>query len=190
MFHALRGRLVRVTPHQAYIDVGGIIFSLRVPLSTTQKLTEQSEAILYTVLHLPREEGEPILYGFTDESERKLFLHLLKVRSLGPQKALTLLSHFAPEVLLQLIHSGNVEALTQVKGIGKKLAQQIILDMQSALKDFSLPTTSPVHEEAYEALIALGFTPQEAHTRLSKAISTLSKEASAEDIVQFALKHS
>ncbi|MEN3041386.1 MAG: Holliday junction branch migration protein RuvA [Bacteroidia bacterium] len=190
MLHALRGQLIRVTPHQVYMEIGGIIFTLRVPLSITQKLTEQSETMLYTVLHLPREEGEPTLYGFLSESERKLFLQLLRVRSLGPQKALALLSHFPPDILLQIIRREDVNALTEVKGIGKKLAQQIILDMQAALKDLPIPTMSPAYEEAYEALIALGFTTQEAHTRLAKVQSLSSSEISAEELVQLALKHS
>ncbi|MCS7153240.1 MAG: helix-hairpin-helix domain-containing protein [Bacteroidia bacterium] len=189
MLYAVKGRIARVMPHQVLVESGAFILAVRVPLSASRMLSDQSEVLLYTVLQLPREEGEPVLYGFLDEAERKMFVQLLRVRSLGPQKALALLSHFPAEVLLQLIHTGNAAALTQVKGIGKKLAQQIILDMQSILRGTAMQMPSPAYEEAYEALITLGLTPQEAHSRLQAALKS-EESASAERLVQLALKSS
>ncbi|MCX8112046.1 MAG: Holliday junction branch migration protein RuvA [Bacteroidia bacterium] len=189
MIYAIQGKLIRVAPHQIWIQVGGFVFWLRVPLSVSQTLSHQSEALLYTLLHLPREEGEPVLYGFLGEEERRLFIQLLRVRNLGPQKALALISHFPTELLVQVIRAGDVSALTSVKGIGKKLAQQLILDMQPALQHFASHSLSPQYAEAYEALVTLGLTPQEAHTRLQAALKE-EPEAPAEKLVQLALKSS
>jgi len=189
MLHAVQGRITRIAPHQILMEVNGFTLSLKVPLPVSQALRPDTEAILYTVLHFPRDEGEATLYGFLSEVDRKFFLHLLKVRGLGVQRALALLSHFPLERLIQLIHTGNATALTQVKGIGKKLAQQIILDMQSTLKDFSMQPLSPHYEDAFEALVALGFSSQEAYTRLQAALK-LSPDAPAEELVQLALRSS
>jgi Holliday junction DNA helicase RuvA len=129
-----------------------------------------------------------MLYGFLTEEERRLFLLLRKVPRVGPQKALALLSHFAADQLVQLIHTGNAAAIATVKGIGKKLAQQILIDLQSALRDFSPSSASPGYQDAYEALLALGFAPAEAHTRL-QAAQKVAPEGSAEALLQLALRN-
>ncbi|MCS7296720.1 MAG: Holliday junction branch migration protein RuvA [Bacteroidia bacterium] len=189
MLYAVRGRIVSSAPHQVLMEVGGFTLTLRVPLSVSQGLTSQAECQLYTFLLLPKEEGEPLLYGFSTENERRLFMSLLRVNHLGPQKALALLSHYPADRLIQLIQTGNANALSQVKGIGKKLAQQIILDMQPILKDLPSSVFPPHYEDAYEALIALGFTSKEAHERLQLALQR-EAEASAERLVQLALQSS
>lgn len=187
MLYAVRGYLRRIAPHQILMEVGSFIISLKVPLPVSQSLSVDAEAVLYTVLHFPREDGEAILYGFLSEQDRKLFLQLLRVRGLGAQRALAILSQFSGETLLQIIHAGDANALSQVKGIGKKLAQQVLLDMQPALKGLVIAPLSPHYEDAYEALIALGFAPSEAHTRLQAALKN-APDVSAEELVQLALR--
>lgn len=180
---------MQVSPHRVIIEVCGVGFWLYTPLSVSQNLTPGQTCTLLTVLELPREEGEPTLYGFLREEERKLFGLLRKVPRLGPQKALALLSHFSPEQLIQLIHGQEAKALSTVKGIGPKLAQQILLDLQSALKSWPKSTFPPAYQEAYEALHSLGYTPTEAHARLQKALQQ-HPDAPAEELVRFALRFS
>lgn len=189
MLYAVRGHLRRIAPHQVLLETGGFTISLKVPLSVSQSLSLDAETTLYTVLHFPREDGEATLYGFLSEQDRKLFLQLLRVRGLGAQRALAILSQFSADALLQIIHAGNATALSQVKGIGKKLAQQVILDMQPALKGLTLQPLSPYYEDAYEALIALGFAASEAHARLQAALKAR-PDAPAEELVQLALRSS
>lgn len=189
MLHRIRGTVVHIAPHQIFLEVEAFTLAVRVPLPVGQALRVGQEASLYTFLSFPREEGEAILYGFLSEQERRLFIQLLKVRQLGAQRALAILSHFPTEVLLQLIHSGNASALAEVKGIGKKLAHQIILDLQPLLKSLSPQTLPSAYNEAYEALIALGFTPQEAHARIQHAFQS-APDGTAEHLVRLALQSS
>ncbi len=188
MLDFLRGRVVRAAPHQVLLEVGPFGVVVRVPLSVSRALTPDSEATLLTVLLLPREEGEPLLYGFLTEEERRLFLLLKGVSGVGAQKALALLSHFSPTQLIQLIQTGNPQALTTVKGIGKKLAQQILLDLGPALAKLPQATLPPAYNDAYQALLALGFPSAEAHARLEGAFRQ-APEADAETLVQLALKN-
>lgn len=189
MLNHLCGTITHLNPHRLTLEVGGIGFTLYAPLLVTQRLAVGQPCTLLTVLYLPREEGEPTLYGFLREEERRLFQLLRKVPRLGPQKALDLLSHFPPEQLISLIHTQNAKALSAVKGIGPKLAQQILLELQSALKSWPAASLPPNYHEAHEALLALGFPPAEAHTRLQKALVQL-PDAPAEELVRLALQFS
>ncbi|MCX7607354.1 MAG: Holliday junction branch migration protein RuvA [Bacteroidia bacterium] len=189
MISYLTGKVTKVSPHLVILDREGIGFAVRVPLSVSQRLQPHQSCTLLTVFSLPREEGEPVLYGFLEEEERQLFLSLRKVPRIGTQKSLALLSHFSPAQLIQLIQTGNASALSTVKGIGKKLAQQILLDLQSALKDLPSATLPPHYQEVYEALLVLGFSPTEARTGLEKALRE-EPQASAERLLQLALKSS
>ncbi|MDW8134712.1 MAG: Holliday junction branch migration protein RuvA [Bacteroidia bacterium] len=188
MLAFIQGKVTRISPHQVIVKQGGIGFLVQTSLLTTQRLQTGQEVTFLTVLIFPREEGEATLYGFLEEEERKYFLLLRKVPRLGPQKALAILSHFSPAHLRQIIQTGNIAALSSVKGIGKKLAQQILLELQTILKELPIQTLPPSYQEAYEALLALGFTPSEATERLQKAYST-HPEFSTEELLQYALKN-
>ncbi len=188
MLDSLRGRVVRVAPHQVLVEVGNLGWLVRVPLSVSRELAPGTDITLLTVLILPREEGEPLLYGFLTEEERRLFLLLRGVSGVGAQKALALLSHFSPAQLTQLIRTGNAQALTAVKGIGKKLAHQILLDLGQAFAKLPPSSLPPAYNDAYQALLALGFASAEAQARLEAALRQ-APEASAETLVQLALRN-
>lgn len=188
MLDYIRGRVVQVAPHQVLVEIGNLGWLLRVPLSVSRKLAPGTDTTLLTVLILPREEGELLLYGFLTEEERRLFLLLRGVSGVGAQKALALLSHFSPAQLTQLIQTGNTQALTTVKGIGKKLAQQILLDLGQAFAKFPQASLPPAYNDAYQALLALGFPSTEAQARLEAAFRQ-APEANAETLVQLALRN-
>ncbi|GIV24260.1 MAG: Holliday junction branch migration protein RuvA [Bacteroidia bacterium] len=185
----LAGEVLALKPHQILMKVGPLGITLQVPLSVSKRLSVGQSCTLFTVLWLPREEGEPLLYGFLTEEERHFFLLLKKVPRVGPQKALALLSHFSPSQLMHLIQANDAKTISSIKGIGPKLAQHLLLELRSALKALPSASLPPAYQEAYEAMLALGFTAAEAHTRLEKALSTL-PEGTAEDLLQIALKSS
>ncbi|MEN2993582.1 MAG: Holliday junction branch migration protein RuvA [Bacteroidia bacterium] len=189
MIAFVEGKVAQVYPHGLVLKVGDIGLFLRVPLSLVSSIQAGLPLRLHTVLILPREEGEPVLYGFREEEEKKLFLNLLRVPRLGPQRALHILSTFSVEQFLQLLQAEDIEALSRVRGIGKKLAQQVLLELKPLLKQHVIAVRTAAYGEAYEALLALGLTAQEAHHRLAKALQ-LDPSANAITLIQLALKSS
>ncbi len=185
MIDQITGMVVRVAPHEAYLEWGGVTLKVHISLHTAQQLKAHERARLFTVLLLPREDGSPTLYGFAMEEERQYFHLLTRVPRVGPQLALAVLSHYTPLQLQEHLTSQNVEALTQVKGIGQKLAQQIILELQGKLTKPA--PVSPAYEEAKQALQALGFSAKEASDKLQTLYPTHAT-ASAEELVGLALK--
>ncbi|MCS6789907.1 MAG: Holliday junction branch migration protein RuvA [Bacteroidia bacterium] len=189
MLTLIRGRVASLSPHQVIIDIGNIGIRVQIPLRAYEYLKTQEQATLHTLLWMPREEGEPTLYGFLEEDERELFLRLLKVPHLGPQKALLLLSHFTPAQLITAIQVEDSQALTRIKGIGSKLAERIVLEMRELIKGLSSHNLPPTYQDAYEGLLALGFAPNEAQKRLQTALQR-EPDASAERLIQLALSSS
>lgn len=181
----ITGLIVHLAPHEASLEWGGWVFKVRISLHTAQQLKAHEKARLFTVLLLPREEGTPTLYGFATEEERQYFHLLLRTPRVGPQLALAILSHYTPAQLQDHLERQNVEALTQIKGIGKKLAQHIILELQGKLPKPIM--TSSTYEEAKQALQALGFSAKEALERLQK-LYPAHPTATAEELVSLALK--
>jgi Holliday junction DNA helicase RuvA len=168
----------------AYLQVGAWVLEVKTSLQTARELTVGVETTLYTVLMLPREEGVPSLYGFATAEERQQFLSLLRVPRVGPQVALALLSQYTPAILADHIRRKDVQALSRVKGIGTKLAQQIILELSGKLSNES--PMAPAYQEARAALLSLGFSAKEAEERL-QAVYRLHPEAPAEELVRLAL---
>jgi Holliday junction DNA helicase RuvA len=185
MIDQVRGRVLRVAPHEALVQIDSWTLTARISLQTAQALSAGQETVLYTVLLLPREEGSLLLYGFATEEERGYFLWLLRVPRVGPQLALAILSQYAPATLSQHLQRKDAAALARVKGVGKKLAQQIILELEGKLPSDSTP--SPAYEEAHIALISLGFSSREADERLRTALQK-HPQATPEELVRLALQ--
>lgn len=184
MIDQIQGVAVQVAPHLAYVQVGPLTLEVRISLQTAQALNAGSEVHLYTVLLLPREEGIPALYGFATIEERQQFLALLRVPRVGPQVALAILSQYPPAVLSEYIRQKDAKALSRVKGVGPKLAQQIILELEGKLPAES--GMSPSYVEARAALVSLGFPAKEADERLQR-VYRLHPHAPAEELVRLAL---
>lgn len=180
----VQGLVVRVAPHVAYLRVGSWVLEVKISLQTAQALIPAKEATLYTVLMLPREEGVPALYGFATEAERQQFLLLLRVPRVGPQVALAILSQYPPAILTQYIRQKDDKALSRIKGVGPKLAQQIILELSGKLP--AGEAVAPAYQEARSALLSLGFSAKEADERLGK-VYRLHPDAPSEELVRLAL---
>ena len=174
MIGAVRGRIASKTPPQLTVDVGGLGYELEAPMSTFFHLPPiGAEVSLLT--HLVVREDAHVLYGFGGEDERRLFRSLIKVSGVGPKIALALLSGISVADFHACVQTQDISSLTRVPGIGRSTAERLIVEMRDRLVAPQL-ATGPAGEpgaanpanEAYDALIALGYRPAEA-TRLLKA---------------------
>lgn len=196
MFYYLNGTVAHVEPYLAVIDCGGVGYACRTTNHTISKLNVGKLSKLYTYLHVREEVFE--LYGFISESELGCFRMLIGVSGVGPKAALAILSSNSPEGLAMAIVSGNEKALTSAPGIGKKIAQRIILELKDKLAKGQLTTGGgetfaggitviPENKasEASAALAVLGYSSNE----IATALKGIDLDAlSLEEIIKQALK--
>ncbi|MDP8228956.1 MAG: Holliday junction branch migration protein RuvA [Candidatus Electryoneaceae bacterium] len=192
MIDRIKGKLLRKSPTEAIIDVGGIAFAIAIPLSTSEKLDAvDSETTLVTYLYV--REDALLLFGFSTERERNLFVRLLGISGVGPKMGLAILSRFKPDLLAEIVSGGDARRLTTVPGIGKKTAERLMLEFKNRLdiktiqSDSATGATSVI-TEAIQALEALGIPLNKAEDAIRKARSQLGDEATVEDLVRNGLK--
>ena len=189
MIATLKGTLEYRGVDSVIINVGGIGFQVHVPGSTLSQLGAIKDKVsLYTHLHL--REDNVSLYGFASEEELALFKNLISVSGIGPKAALALLSALNPEQLAMAITGGNVDVISQVPGIGKKIAGRLVVELKGKLerewkKGAVLPLAAE-NADAIAALTSLGYSLREA----TQAISNLpdSAELSLGEKVRMALQ--
>ena len=196
MFYYVQGTVAHIGPYLAVIDCGGVGYACHTTNHTMAALTRDKSAKLYTYLHV--REGVFELYGLISESELNCFEMLIGVSGVGPKAALAILSSNTPEGLAMAIVSGNEKALTSAPGIGKKIAQRIILELKDKLAKGQLTasggeafaggvTIIPEDKtsEAAAALAVLGYTQSE----IAAALRGMDMEnLSLEDVIRQALK--
>ena len=170
MIDSIYGEVIRIAADHAVVDTGGIAYQAFCPADTLRNLAEGRSALVYT--HLIWREDAIQLFGFSTTRERELFRQLLTVGQVGPRLALQLLSTLPPDAFVAAIASNDVDRLTSVKGIGKKTAQRILIDLRdkvaSSSSQIDLLLTRD-EETALQALTsrALGFSPREAREALA-----------------------
>ncbi|MFQ6014784.1 MAG: Holliday junction branch migration protein RuvA [Anaerolineae bacterium] len=188
MISSLRGRLEAKGEDYVVLDVGGVGYKVRVPTPLLAQLGSVGQEVeLFTHLHV--REPELALYGCGSMDELALFELLLGVAGIGPRVALAILAAVSPDQLRLAIAQGNVEVLTQVPGIGRKMAQRLILDLKEKVDISHLepaPVFAPADAEAISALTALGYSVSEAREALA---SLPAEEMSLEDRVLGALRY-
>ncbi len=196
MIGHLRGRLMAKSPPTLLVDVNGVGYEVEAPMSTIFDLPPVGEQVTL-VTHFHVREDAQILFGFLTTSERTLFRLLLKVNGVGAKMALAVLSSMNPAEFRVCVLGGDQAALTRIPGIGKKTAERLIVEMRDRLeKDTGFGEASAVAQvgdsagqdpvaEATEALMALGYRPQEA-SRLVRAVSA--QGLSSEEMIRQALK--
>ena len=131
MFYYVKGTVAHVAPYLAVVDCGGVGYACRTTNQTISQLTVGREAKLFTYLYVREEIFE--LYGFATENELNCFQLLIGVSGVGPKAALSILSAATPEALAMSIITGDEKVLTVAPGIGKKIAQRIILELKDKL---------------------------------------------------------
>lgn len=195
MYDYIKGTLSEITPTQAIVENGGIGYKLEITLSTfadVQTLLNQ-DIRLFIYYHV--KEDIAMWYGFSSKEEREMFILLINVNGIGPNTARMILSSLNTEELKSAIVANDVNRIKNVKGIGIKSAQRIIIDLKdkivkgadSSTIPFALAGSSAISEEALGALTMLGF----AKAASQKAIGEVLKESSSlpvEEIIKKALK--
>lgn len=196
MFSYIRGRLIKKTTDAVIVENQGIGYRLAAPASTLSVLQGVGEEVtLHTYLAV-RDDGIA-LYGFSSPEERQVFEMLLSVSGVGPKAALAVLSSLAPaDFYLAILHE-NVRALTRAPGIGPKSAKRMIMELKEKLSVLDGPeavlTAVPsgvsggAYSDAYEALLALGYSGQEAQAALRAVETEGAQELAGQDLLKRAL---
>jgi Holliday junction DNA helicase RuvA len=179
----LTGTLLEKSSASVVVGVGGIGFSVGVSLYTYDRLPEVGNTVSLHTYLLVREDAL-LLYGFCDRIEREFFLRLLAIAGVGARTALAVLSGFSPADLAQVILAGDGRRLSGVPGIGKKMAERIIIELRDKLPDVPLPHVAvqspanadePLRRDVVSALINFGWSP----AVVEKAVAqTLAEETS------------
>jgi len=189
MISSLHGKLETLGSDWAVINVGGIGFQVYTPTSTLSTLGATGEEVkLYTHLHL--REDNVTLYGFAAADELALFETLIGVSGLGPRLALAMLSAMSVEQLTMAIATANTVLLTVIPGIGKKVAERIILELKDKISAGWIATTvlpAPENADVLTALTSLGYSAAEA----ARAVATLPSpsDLSLEEKIKLALQY-
>lgn len=196
MFYSVRGMLVHTEPNLAVIECGGVAFKCFTTTQTMQKLPARGqEARLYTYLSV-REDALD-LYGFASREELNCFKLLISVSGVGAKSALAVLSDLTPDRFALCVAAGDSQALTRAPGIGKKIAQRIVLELKdkvaAGIGTVSQPSGEAAEgiasaagaaQEAVSALSVLGFAPSEAAAAVAKLDSSLP----VEELIRLSLK--
>lgn len=192
MITQLRGKLLEKNPTHIVVDCNGIGYEVNISLHTFSRLRDEESITIFT--HLQVKEDSQTLYGFIDKAERLVFRQLLSVSGIGASTARIMLSSLTPEQVIEAITSEDTDTIQSVKGIGKKTAQRVILDLKDKFKSTEALTeivSSPSHankEEALSALETLGYTRKQSGKIITK-ICNNNPNASVEEIIKLALKN-
>jgi len=195
VYESIRGILVRREPATAVVETGGLAYRLQIPLSTYEVLPATGKEVAL-LLHLAIRDDEWRLYGFATDEERSIYRALMRVTGVGPVLALSLLSGFAPAEFRSAVASEDVRALTRAKGVGRKTAERIVVELRDLWQ--SEPTVTagiepgsaaagPV-EDAVRALESLGLDGAEARRRVQKQLEAGGETPDAAVLIRRALR--
>jgi len=198
MISAVRGPLIAKMPTAALVQVGGITLRLQISVSCFETLPAAGREVhLLTYLHVREDVLQ--LYGFTDEAERSLFENLISVSGIGPRLATGILSGATAARLREGIEAGDAEFLNTLPGVGKKLAQRLLVELREKFAPGSL-TKVPISSgtpgaltvgtggDATMALVSLGFTRLQAQSAVQEALQELGSQATVEAVIRRALR--
>lgn len=196
MIAYLSGKLVFKDPTYVIIDVGGIGYQVKISLQTYSRIKDEEQIRLLTFLHI--KEDAHTLYGFKEETEKRLFLLLISINGVGPNTGLMILSSLDTGEIEQAILSDDVGTIQAVKGIGVKTAQRIILELKDKIgksggNELSTPlgflkSSNKIREEALQALVTLGFPKAMAEKNITQILKKTEGEISLEDLIKASLK--
>jgi Holliday junction DNA helicase RuvA len=174
MIAFLEGEFVNKTPASVNVNVNGVGYEVQISLNTYSKIQHLEKGRLLTAL-LIREDAH-ILYGFYDATEKEMFLLLLSVSGIGASTARVMLSYMRPDEVARAIVQREASTLEAIKGIGKKTAERIIVELKDKLSKSPLESNigplkhNTLHSDALNALLALGINRQAADQAIQKAV--------------------
>lgn len=192
MYAYLQGKFTYKSPALVYVDVNGIGFEVNISLNTYSHIQNLEEGKLFT--HLQVKEDGHVLYGFFDRGEKEMFQLLISISGVGAATARMMLSSLKPEELSRAILQGNVKLLESVKGIGKKTAERLVLELKDKMGkhspdgNLSLQVGNSLEQDALNALTALGITRSQAEQSIQKIILAEPSVLKLEDLIKKALK--
>ena len=190
MIAHIKGRLIEKTPTYVVIDCNGVGYKLNISLQTYTSIEDENCKLL---THLSVKEDSHTLYGFFTADERELFRQLISVSGVGPNTARMILSTYSALEIISYIISADVPAIQNVKGIGAKTAQRIIIDLKDKVgkgletSDLLFTQDNTVRDEALSALLALGFTKKLAEKKLEQVLKNCVGDVTVEDLVRKSL---
>lgn len=190
MISYLFGEIIEKNLENVIVDVGGVGYGVRVSISDYEKLAIESKSKLFIYENIREDSYD--LYGFTSRVSLNLFNQLLSVKNVGPKVALAILSIGSESSVKQAIAGGDVKKLQTAKGVGKRAAEQIIVELRDKVGLVSSDEAEglvsrsalDVSDEAVQALVALGYSEYDAQ----KALNTTDKNLSTEERIKKALK--
>jgi len=191
MLAFLKGNFVYKSPAVVHVDVNGVGYEVQISLHTYTKIQNLDKGTLFTSL-LIREDAH-ILFGFFDLAEKDMFLHLVSVSGIGASTARVMLSYMKPEELSRAIVNSDTRTLEGIKGIGKKTAERMVLELKDKLAKNPLESNIPalknntLQQDALNALTALGISRQAAGQALEKVMAA-NPALSVEELIKLALR--
>ena len=191
MIAFLKGDFINKNPASVLVDVNGVGYEVQISLNTYSKIQHLDKGQLHTSL-LIREDAH-ILYGFFEIAEKEMFLQLINVSGIGASTARMMLSYLKPDDLVKAIINGDIKTLESIKGIGKKTAERIVVELKDKLSKHTFETNIPamkhntLHSDALNAMLGLGISRQAAEQAIQK---TLAQQPGLplEDLIKKALR--
>lgn len=191
MYDYIYGKIILKTATHLVLECAGIGYHINISVNTYSQIKEGSSCKIF--VHLAIKEDAHTLYGFANEDERRMFRHLISVSGVGAATARMMLSSLSPSEVEQAIVTGNAPVLQNIKGIGAKSAQRIIIDLKDKLGkgEFTNKLISVSHntnrDEALSALITLGFAKNAAEKSLDQVIKNKGTNLGVEDLIKSTL---
>lgn len=195
MLYSVRGKLIAIESNAAVVECGGVGYMCQTTMNTLKAVKLNTEVTLYTYLNV-REDAVD-LFGFTTKAELETFKNLISVSGVGPKAGLAVLSELSPEQVAMAIASDDLKTITRAQGIGKKIAQRIVLELKDKLakaakedSSFAQVAQNSVNvstgnvPKAIEALGVLGYSPSD----VSPVLATLDSALPVEQLISLTLK--
>ncbi|MGB4844268.1 MAG: Holliday junction branch migration protein RuvA [Ferruginibacter sp.] len=192
MYAYLQGKFTYKSPAQVYVDVNGVGYEVNISLNTYSHIQNLEEGKLFT--HFQVREDAHVLFGFFDKQEKDMFVLLTGVSGVGSATARMMLSSLKPDEVSRAIMQGNIKLLESVKGIGKKTAERLVLELKDKMgktvldADHSKHMGNSLELDALNALTALGISRVQAENSIQKIIRAEPNVSQLEDLIKKALK--
>ena len=192
MIAYLSGKFSYKNPAVVYVDVQGLGYEVNISLNTYSAIQKLTEGKLYTYLQI--KEDAHTLYGFYDTLEKEMFVMLISVSGIGAATARMMLSNMKPEEISKAIMQNNASQLESVKGIGRKTAERLVLELRDKISKLSniahenIFSSNTFEQDALNALVALGISRPAAEQAIKKIVISNPTINNLEELIKKALK--
>ena len=191
MIAYLKGDFVHKSPASVHVDVNGVGYEVQITLNTFTRIQQLDKGLLH-IAFIVREDAH-ILYGFFEIAEKEMFQHLISVSGIGASTARVMLSYMKPDELAKAIIKADIRTLEGIKGIGKKTAERIVVELRDKLSkhppesNISPLNSNTLHQDAFNALTALGINRSAAEQAVKKVLADQPNQP-VEELIKKALR--